>query len=121
MARSVRVGHGPGVDQPLAGVCGRGAWQARRGGGRRAAAVAGAAIAVLLPSLFYYGIGWIQFGYRYGLDAMPFLLLLALLGAGRLAVRPRVLLLLFACAFVVNAWGALWMMGLWGLPRADVG
>ena len=89
--------------------------------GRRAAIIALGVLAVLLPSLLYYGVGWIQFGYRYGLDALPFLLLLAVWGARRLAVGSRTLLLLFIVALVVNAWGDLWMMGIWGLPRAYTG
>jgi len=86
--------------------------------GRQAAIVALGAMVVLLPSLFYYGVGWIQFGYRYGLDALPFLLLLAVWGARRMGVAKRTLLLLFMWALLVNAWGDLWMMGMWGLPRA---
>jgi hypothetical protein len=33
-------------------------------------------IAISVPVLFYYGIGWFQFGYRYSLDFLPFLFLL---------------------------------------------
>jgi hypothetical protein len=89
--------------------------------GRRAAFVAVGALAVLLPSLLYYGVGWIQFGYRYSLDALPFLLLLAVWGAQRLAISRRVLLPLFTWSLLVNAWGDLWLMGMWGLPRAYTG
>ena len=89
--------------------------------GRQSAIVALGAILVLLPSLLYYGVGWIQFGYRYGLDALPFLLLLAVAGARRLAVGSRILLVLFTVALVVNAWGDLWLMGIWGVPRAYTG
>ena len=31
-----------------------------------------AALIVLIPSLLYYGGGWLQFGYRYALDSIPF-------------------------------------------------
>jgi hypothetical protein len=33
----------------------------------------GAAILVLIPTLLYYGGGWLQYGYRYFLDSIPFL------------------------------------------------
>lgn len=32
----------------------------------------GAALLVLVPSLLYYGGGWLQYGYRYALDSIPF-------------------------------------------------
>ena len=44
---------------------------------RRAWWLAGAALAVLVPTLLYYGGGWLQFGYRYFLDSIPFLIALA--------------------------------------------
>ena len=31
----------------------------------------------MIPIITYYGIGWIQFGYRYALDFLPLALLLA--------------------------------------------
>ena len=36
----------------------------------------GAAIAVLVPTLLYYGGGWLQYGYRYFLDSVPFVMAL---------------------------------------------
>lgn len=45
---------------------------------RRAWWLAGAALLVLIPSLLYYGGGWLQYGYRYFLDSVP--LVLALCG-----------------------------------------
>ncbi len=38
--------------------------------------LAGAAVAVLIPTLLYYGGGWLQYGYRYFLDSVPFVLAL---------------------------------------------
>ena len=38
--------------------------------------LAGAAVAVLVPTLLYYGGGWLQFGYRYFLDSVPFVIAL---------------------------------------------
>jgi hypothetical protein len=41
----------------------------------------GAAIAVLVPTLLYYGGGWLQYGYRYALDSIPFVFALCGLAA----------------------------------------
>ena len=43
--------------------------------------LAGAAIAVLIPTLLYYGGGWLQYGYRYALDSIPFVFALCGLAA----------------------------------------
>jgi hypothetical protein len=43
--------------------------------------LAGAAIAVLIPTLLYYGGGWLQYGYRYFLDSVPFVMALCGLAA----------------------------------------
>ncbi len=40
-----------------------------------------AAILVLIPTLLYYGGGWLQYGYRYALDSIPFIWLLCTLAA----------------------------------------
>ncbi len=40
-----------------------------------------AVVAVLLPTLFYYGGGWFQYGYRYFLDSVPFVMALCGLAA----------------------------------------
>jgi hypothetical protein len=43
-----------------------------------------AAVAILIPSLLYYGGGWLQYGYRYALDSIPFVIALC---AGAAATR----------------------------------
>ncbi len=43
----------------------------------------GAALLVLVPTLLYYGGGWLQFGYRYALDSIPFVWALCVLAAAR--------------------------------------
>ena len=55
----------------------------------RAAAwwLAGAAFLVLIPTLLYYGGGWLQYGYRYALDSIPFVWALCALAAARDAER----------------------------------
>jgi hypothetical protein len=45
--------------------------------------LAGAALLVLIPSLLYYGGGWLQYGYRYALDSIPFVFALCGLAAAR--------------------------------------
>jgi len=49
-------------------------------------ALLGAALLVLVPSLLYYGGGWLQFGYRYFLDSIPFVMALVALAAARVGV-----------------------------------
>jgi hypothetical protein len=44
-----------------------------------------AALLVLIPTLLYYGGGWLQYGYRYALDSIPFVWLLC----GYAAVRDE--------------------------------
>lgn len=63
-----------------------------------------AVLGVGLYDLCYQNSGWIQFGYRFALDYMPFMLVLLALGARRFRVGFYACLL-FAVA--VNAFGAL--------------
>jgi hypothetical protein len=50
---------------------------------RRAVALGITFVLVLLPNLLYYGGGWLQMGYRYALDAIPFAMALAGMAAAR--------------------------------------
>ena len=64
---------------------------------------------MLVPTLLYYGGGWLQYGYRYFLDSIPFLLVLAgtaVARSGRLGWGWRALIVFGA---VVNAGGAYWV------------
>jgi hypothetical protein len=47
----------------------------------------GAAILVLIPTLLYYGGGWLQYGYRYALDSIPFVFALCGIAAAGDAKR----------------------------------
>jgi hypothetical protein len=49
----------------------------------RAVALAGTFALVMIPNLLYYGGGWLQMGYRYALDAIPFAIALAGMAAAR--------------------------------------
>ncbi|HYP40573.1 MAG TPA: hypothetical protein VEX13_09465 [Chloroflexia bacterium] len=64
-----------------------------------------AVVCIMVPIITYYGVGWVQFGYRYALDFMPFLLLIAARGLPDV-LTPRIRLLILA-SVVVNIWGAL--------------
>lgn len=65
------------------------------------------ALAVLVPSLLYYGGGWYQYGYRYALDSIPFVVALCALAAARHGMGARWrLLILFGV--VVGAGGLYW-------------
>jgi hypothetical protein len=74
--------------------------------------LAGATIAVLVPTLLYYGGGWLQYGYRYFLDSVPFVM--ALCGSAAV-VRGGVgwgWRLLIAFGVVVGAIGVYWAYNL---------
>jgi hypothetical protein len=73
----------------------------------------GAGLATLVIALFnlaHFSQGWVQWGYRFSLDFIPFLLPLVALGAARAGDgRPRAtawVLLLAGAA--VNLWGVVW-------------
>jgi hypothetical protein len=68
----------------------------------------GATVAVLIPTLLYYGGGWLQYGYRYFLDSVPFVMALC----GLAAVHRRGVSLgwrlLIAFGTVIGAAGVYW-------------
>jgi hypothetical protein len=75
---------------------------------KRAWWLAGATIAVLIPTLLYYGGGWLQYGYRYFLDSVPFVLALCGMAA---VVRNGIGLgwrLLIVFGTLVMAMGVYW-------------
>jgi hypothetical protein len=66
-----------------------------------------AILTTMVPILTYYGIGYVQFGYRYALDFMPFLVLLAGLGfPDPMTTRARVVV---GASVLINVWGAAWL------------
>jgi hypothetical protein len=71
-----------------------------------------AAAAVLLIALFnlaHFSQGWVQWGYRFSLDFMPFLLPLVAIGAAKADGRPRTLTaVLLVAGAAVNVWGVAW-------------
>ncbi|HEX9988968.1 MAG TPA: hypothetical protein VGE45_10895 [Chloroflexia bacterium] len=65
-------------------------------------------IFVLLPLVTYFGIGWVQFGFRYALDFMPLMVLLAARGLPKPLTNISRALILASVA--INIWGALFLM-----------
>ena len=84
----------------------------------RSRLVTGAALAafvVAVVNLAHFSQGWVQFGYRFSNDYVPYLLLLVALGMARLLDRPRGRLLVMALVGVsvaINFWGTWWGMKL---------
>jgi hypothetical protein len=77
----------------------------------RSRLVTGGIIAValiFLVNLMHFSQGWVQFGYRFANDFLPFALPLVALGAERLRHRPLVVIGLVAISVAVNVWGAVW-------------
>ena len=74
---------------------------------RRSWALLITAAIVLVPSLLYYGGGWLQYGYRYFLDSLPFVIALCGLAAARRGVGWTWKLLITA-GLVVNLIGVYW-------------
>ncbi len=61
------------------------------------------AFVVALPGLFYQNTGWEQFGYRFGLDWLPFLVIALAVGDAPLTRGAKALILV---SIAVNAFGA---------------
>ena len=79
---------------------------------RRSWWLAGATIAVLIPTLLYYGGGWLQYGYRYFLDSVPFVMALCGLAAVRRGGVGVVWKVLIVFGTVVMAVGVYWAYNL---------
>jgi hypothetical protein len=65
-----------------------------------------AILAITLFDFMFAATGWAQFGYRYGLDFMPFLFLLVAISVPRLRWYHVALI---AASILVNLWGVLWI------------
>jgi hypothetical protein len=78
---------------------------------RRSRLVAGAALAtvvVAIANLMHFSQGWVQFGYRFSNDFIPFVLLLLALGMERLGGARWFVALLLLVSILVNLWGIGW-------------
>ena len=81
----------------------------RHGRARLSIGTAAAVIIIAVFNLAHFSQGWVQWGYRFSLDFVPFLLPMVALGAarddGRLRVLAAVLIVLGAA---INLWGVTW-------------
>ena len=73
----------------------------------------GAALAVLIiavVNLMHFSQGWVQFGYRFSLDFVPWALVLVALGMERLrsAMGVAIAVVLVGLSIAVNWWGVVW-------------
>jgi hypothetical protein len=73
----------------------------------------GTAVAVVLVAVFnlsHFSQGWVQWGYRFSLDFLPFLLPMVALGAARPSDgRPRLIaVVLLVAGGLINLWGVTW-------------
>jgi len=75
---------------------------------RRAWLLLAAAVAVLIPTLLYYGGGWLQYGFRYFLDSVPFVIALCGLAAARRGAIGWGWIALIAIGTVVMFVGVYW-------------
>jgi len=66
-------------------------------------------VVIALFNLAHFSQGWVQWGYRFSLDFIPFLLPLVALGAGHTDGRPRgVAIALVIAGAAINLWGVAW-------------
>jgi hypothetical protein len=81
--------------------------------------VTGAALAIVLVAFFnlmHFSQGWVQFGYRFSNDFVPWALLLVAIGLERIARRGRrrwlswttVAVSLIVASVAINLWGVVW-------------
>jgi hypothetical protein len=66
-----------------------------------------AIVPLALFDWMFAATGWAQFGYRYGLDFMPFLFLLVVLTVKRARWYHVALI---AASILINVWGVLWIL-----------
>jgi hypothetical protein len=65
-----------------------------------------AIIPIVAINWVFAATGWAQFGYRYGLDFMPFLFMLVVLAVRQVRWYHAVLI---GAAVLINLWGVLWI------------
>ncbi len=66
-------------------------------------------LVIAVFNLAHFSQGWVQWGYRFSLDFIPFLLPLVALGSARADGRPRAIaIVLVVAGAAVNLWGVVW-------------
>jgi len=69
-----------------------------------------AIVPIVLFNWMFAATGWAQFGYRYGLDFVPFLFLLAVIMVTRGTRLTRYQIVLIGASVLINLWGVLWIL-----------
>jgi hypothetical protein len=87
----------------------------RYGRNRLVTAASLAVLLIVLIDLMHFSQGWVQFGYRFSNDALPFALPLVAIGIDRLTDGTRRWAMPLAVGLVVvsiavNAWGLIWAL-----------
>lgn len=74
-------------------------------------------ILIAIPSLTYFGIGAVQFGYRYSLDFLPLLFLILLTAfRGKLPTFAKILIaagIIFNCFYMSSVWNSYPLLNFW--------
>ena len=75
--------------------------------------VTGSALAILVitfVNVMHFSQGWVQFGYRFSLDFIPWALVLVALGMQRIrtSLVAAIAGLLIGVSILVNLWGVIW-------------
>jgi hypothetical protein len=82
---------------------------AKRGFARLSIGSGAAVLIVMVFNLAHFSQGWVQWGYRFSLDFIPFLLPMVALGAARSDGRPRLIAwVLVGAGALINVWGVIW-------------
>jgi hypothetical protein len=69
-----------------------------------------AAFLISLPALIYTATGWVQFGYRYALDYLPFLFIP--IASGLIRMPRAIAWILIGTSIIINTWGVYWAVKL---------
>jgi hypothetical protein len=69
-----------------------------------------ALVLVPIPTLMYYSGGWVQFGYRYLMDYLPFIMILTAFGFedNRSPRSFRLKVALIVLSIAIGFWGRYW-------------
>ena len=67
-----------------------------------------AMIAITVVNLMHFSQGWVQFGYRFSNDLVPFALVLVALGMQRRGGVGRLAVVLVVLSIAINFWGVWW-------------
>ena len=84
------------------------AWAFRRHRSRLVAGAILAVAAIALVNLLHFSQGWVQFGYRFSNDFVPFALPLVAVGMHRRGGGGLLALSLIVASVAINLWGVIW-------------